>query len=65
MCILALADEARRQVLAKAGQQRLNRNGQFNQKQMQLVIDSVDFSKKSIQSTSLDFKKTAFLKMVS
>jgi hypothetical protein len=65
MCKLALADETRRQDIAKAGQQRLNRNGHLNQQIMQLVIESVDFSKKSIQSASPNFKKTDFWKMVS
>jgi hypothetical protein len=65
MCKLALADETRRQDIAKAGQQRLKRNGHLNQQIMQLVIESVDFSKKSIQSASPNFKKTDFWKMVS
>jgi len=65
MCKLALADEAYRQALAKGGRQRLKRNGHLNQQLMQLVIESVDFSKKPIQTAIPNFKKTDFLKMES
>jgi hypothetical protein len=37
MCKLALADEPGRQVMAKAGQQRLKRNGHFNQ----VILDEI------------------------
>lgn len=62
MCKLALADEARRQVLAKAGQRRLNRNGHFNQKQMQLIIAGIDFSESHSQQSNSDFEKSESLK---
>jgi spore maturation protein CgeB len=65
MCKLALADESGRQAIANAGEQRLHLNGHLNQKEMQLIIAGVDFSKKSVRCTSPDFKKTEFLKMVS
>jgi hypothetical protein len=60
MCKLALADDARRQALAKAGQQRLKRNGHLNQQQMRLVIERVDFSEKHQLAFVSDFKKLLY-----
>lgn len=58
ICKLALADEARRRALAKAGQQRLKRNGHLNQQLMQQVIERVDFSESHSQQSNSDFEKS-------
>lgn len=45
MCKLALADESRRQAIAKAGQQRLKHNSHFNEPLMKSIIKSLGGSK--------------------
>ena len=40
MCDLALSDEVRRQAMAKAGQQRLMRNGHFNEITVGKIIET-------------------------
>lgn len=40
MCHLALSDEARRKVIAKAGQQRLSQNGHFNEVTINKIIET-------------------------
>jgi len=54
ICKQAIAEETRRQAIAKAGQHKLKRNGHFNEPVMQLIIARVDFSKKSNVVSSLD-----------
>ena len=56
-CKLALADEPRRQSIAKAGQQRVKRHGQFNEQVMQLIIARVDFSQKNNGLSSSNSKE--------
>jgi spore maturation protein CgeB len=56
-CKLALSDESRRQVIAKAGQQRLKRNGHFNEQVLQLIIARVDFFQKNNGLSSFNSKE--------
>jgi len=63
MCKSALADESRRQAIAKAGQQRLKQNSLFNEPVMQSIIASIDFSEKSQQAFNADLKKPGSLEV--
>ena len=48
MCQLALKDESRRQAIAKAGQQRLKRNGHLNEVVLSEIITAIDASDETL-----------------